>query len=492
MRRSHGRHAGVLTVLALLSGNGYAQGTVAPSAELKAVFSPANKTRLCNSDDRVRATVLLGELGKAYQINLFALPDIPMGQDRKQPPILPRDGIGLTYAGPIEERASYWIVATGKIGLDVAKKFGIGAEHARLRDLQLDLSAYAHYLSQQDSGPYRLAPGVTLGKFEDLEARARLAEMMLNPPSRPGAEPTAAILCVDDLKPEQPKPTDPKKPPSDGPNGLVFAVRGTIDELAVPRNGRSDAFKKTTDAKVAYTMNGAKGEESVAANVVVGAGWTFGNHDALFGFARYTESSTETDAAGDDDDAKDVRAVSAGFLYRHPFLRGRLAAHTGVTAYKTWDRAQDSQLVRVRAFAEDIAIEVPGGPILCGSQSGIGALYFSCRMSVFAEKGRVVEAGRSLDFADTTDDDYAGAGGEIGLSFWLSGVKPLSKLMLTAQYKKMWVLDGDLDNPDRFMVELSYKLPNSDVSFGLSRTYGENFDTFQKEEVNLWSVGFKF
>ena len=252
-------------------------------------------------------------------------------------------------------------------------------------------------------------------------------------------------------------------------------------------------FKKAADAKIAYTMNGVKKEEAIAADIItLGVGWVLDNYDALMGFARYSESSTETKAAGDQDDAKDVRALSAGLMYRHSISIGNLSAQSGITTYKTWDRAQDSQLIRVRAFAEDVSLVYADGPIICGRQSHWGGLYYSCRTSFFAEAGRVLDAGRSTDFADPKDDDYIGAGAEIGLSFWLPGVKPASQLMLTAQYKKMWVLDGDLENPSRFTIELSYKIPDSDISLGLSRSYGENFDSFQKEELNLLSVGYKY
>ena len=492
MRFLRPRKAGPFLLLGFISCNCYAQAPAAPGDRLKAIFTPANKARLCNSDNRVRSTVLLGELGKVYQINLFALPNAPSNRVSRGVPPPVKTEFTPSFTDPVEERTAYWITASTDISADRAKDYGLGAEHKLLTDIAAELPIYAHHLAREPGGKYRLAPEAKLGDQYNIEDRANIIKLMLTPATRPGAEPTAAIICIDDAKPEQPKPGngDVEKPKKR--STFEFAVRGSIDELAVPRNGRSAAFKKTSEAKVAYTMNGAKGDESVAANVVVGAGWTFADGDALLGFARYNESSTETVVVGDEDDAKDIRARSAGLLYRHQLVLGKLIAHSGITVYKTWDSAQDSQIVRARAFAEDITVVVPGGPIFCGRQSEVGSLYYSCRMNLFAEKGRVLDAGRSADFADPTDDDYAGAGGEIALSIWLADVKPLSQLMFTAQYKKMWVVSGDLENPDRFTVELAYKLPDSDISFGLSRSYGQNFDTFQKEEVNLFSVGFKF
>lgn len=476
------------------AGSVHSQEGHVPGDRLTAVFSPANKAKLCNSDNRVRSMVLIGELGKVYQINLFALPDVPSDlDDERLPKGLSLSGEKLySYSDPVEERAVYWITSSNKISRDVAKQAGIGDEHELLDDIKSELIAYSFWLSQQDMGLYRLAPGTQLGHRTSMRNRDRLVSTMLDPPAHPGAEPTAAIVCSIDAPVGGAQTGVGATSASKADTGLAVAVRGSIDDLAIPRNGRSDAFKKTADAKVAYTDNGTRNEEAVATDVVFGVGWTVSTDDAILGFIRYNESSTETDLAGDDDDSKDIRAVSAGLLYRRPLQLGRLYAMSGVTAYETWDRAQESKLLRIRAFLGDIVGLFGKNTIVCGRDSRFGGMYYSCRVSAFAEKGRVLETGRSTDFADIADDDYAGLGTDISLSAWLPGIKPVSKLMLTAQYKKMWVFDGSLEDPDRFMVELSYKVPNSDVSVSLSRSYGNNFDTFQREEVNLLSIGFKY
>lgn len=480
---------GLATVLVLASFSVSAQDGATIADLLKGVFSAGNRPRLCNVDNRVRASVLLGELGKAYQINLFALPDAPKQHDDHGKPIAPPAGTATspTYTEPVAQRAAYWIATAGKIAPgEEAARFGIKAEHKPLTDLNLALVGFAHDL-KREKGLYRLPAQVDFGGENNLADRARVVALMVDPPAAEGVEPTAAILCSTDPADSPPREYE-KKPTS----RWVVAVRGTIDDLATPREGRNDAFKKASEAKGSYTMNGVKEDESVSANVAVGLGWAISPQDALLGFARYTESSTETKTVGDDDDSKDIRAFSAGLMYAHALEAGPLYAQTGITAYKTWDRAQDSRLIRIRAFADDISLVFGGGPIICGRESSWGALQYSCKAGLFAEKGRVLVAGRSVDFADTRDDNYAGLGADVTLSFWLSTKEPLSNLMLTTQYRWMWVFDGDLSNPDRFMVELSYKFPDTDVSLGLSRTYGENFDTFQKEEVNLLSIGFKY
>lgn len=479
---------GVAVVWLLASFSVSAQGRATIAEPLKDVFTEENRPRLCNADNRVRASVLLGELGTAYQINLFALPDAPKQHDDLGKPIAPPAGKATspTYTEPVAQRAAYWIVVAGKIASGKeAARFGIKAEHEPLTKLNNALVGFAHHL-EREQGIYRLPAHVDFGRENNLADRARVVALMVDPPAADGAEPVAAILCSTDSADGSSREFEEKVA-----SGLVFAVRGTIDDLATPRESGED-FKKASEAKASYTMNGVKGEESVSANVAVGAGWVISEQDAVLGFARYTESSTETQTVGDDDDSKDIRAYSAGLMYAHALQVGVLNVQTGITAYKTWDQAQDSRLIRTRAFADDISLVFGSGSIICGRASTWGTLQYSCKAGLFAEKGRVLAAGRSMDFADTRDDNYAGLGTDLALSFWINTEEPLSNWVLTTQYRRMWVLDGDLNDPDRFLVELSYKFPNTDVSLGLSRTYGENFDTFQKEEVNLLSIGFKF
>lgn len=466
----------------------------APTKAILSVFSDENRSKLCNSDNRVRSTALLGELAKVYQVNLFALPDVPKNLNPDRTPKDPVAGeVAVnSYGLPIERRAAYWIWTSNKLGADKAKALGVGAENGQMKLLKFDLVNYVFWLAAAKDGTYRLAPSTVVGDYADLEDRDLVVESMLDPARRPDAEPIVGIACVATAPKDASKPVQQGKQAASEQMTFTWALRGSIDELAVPREERSDAFKKTTDAKLAYTVNGVKQEESVVANVTLGLGVELDERDAILGFARYSQSSTETRVAGDEDDSKDIHAVSAGVLVRRSLRADPVFAQLGVTAYQTWDHGQDSELIRIRAFAEDIALRTPAGNIVCGGESSVGPFYLSCKAGAFAEKGRVLERGRSLDFADTADDDYAGLGADLSLSTWFTDLKPLSRLLLTAQYKKMWILDGDLRNPDRFLIELAYKFPNSDVSLALSRTYGENFDTFQKEEVNLLSVGFKY
>jgi hypothetical protein len=236
-----------------------------------------------------------------------------------------------------------------------------------------------------------------------------------------------------------------------------------------------------------------KGEENVAIEAVIGLGHSWTRTDSIFGFLHYVQSASETDVVGDDDDAKDIRALSPGLLYRRSLgaPASPIYGTLGLTAYPTFDFAQDSEILRGRLFLSDIAFNAPSGPI-CNITQRAGPFYWNCRVSVFAEYAYVLDAGRSTDLATLDDDQYFGLGSEAGLTLSLFRVPALAPLQLSVDYRYMGIVSGTLDDPHRLTVSLSYKIPASNISISLSHIRGDNFETFQPERLTKFAIGFRY
>jgi hypothetical protein len=56
----------------------------------------------------------------------------------------------------------------------------------------------------------------------------------------------------------------------------------------------------------------------------------------------------------------------------------------------------------------------------------------------------------------------------------------------------MRILSGDLENPGRLSMDLTYAIPDSNFSIGLSQTRGENFETFEEEDLTKVVFAFKY
>jgi len=329
---------------------------------------------------------------------------------------------------------------------------------------------------------------------EKVAMRAELLKAFFAPVLSPGGTP-GLLRCA---SPRTEVASDHKKAAGEG-SPMVIAVRGKIDDLAVPRYDPGGprkpgaAFKSASAASIALTDNHEKGEKSVAIDATVGIGRQLGRSDALFAFVRYSQNSSETRKAGDDDDSKDVRALSPGVLYRHNLEVGKLLYATlGVTAYPTFDFAQHARTGRVRVFLDDIVLSRIGNGPLCGRADRIGGLEISCRAGIFAEGAHVWRAGTSTDLATLEDDEYLGVGGNLKLGVSLPESPALKSFSLTAEYRYMAILSGQLNDPHRLSLALNYKLVDANLTFGIGYDVGSNFDTFQHEDVTKITVGYKY
>jgi hypothetical protein len=440
--------------------------------------------RLCQADGRVGLRQLIGELGMNAGLNVLALPPAP---PLASGPIAPTP----------ESTMASWIIATDSISPDEALTLKLRADELeKLSAIRYDLVEYLRILaSAPGETVYVLAPGSTLGA-EPENRRADVLESLFAPLLGGNRIARVGLDCTP-LAVKAPEPADPTSPPGTP----RFAVRGKIDDLAVPRfkigsnTDVTDAFGKASEAKVSYTDNDIKQSEAIAAELAVGYGWQLTQYDALIGFVHYVESTTETGAVGDDDDSKDLRALSPGVLYRVSVggPESWLYGSAGATVYPTYDLAQDARLVRARLFLNDIAIRRDGPPV-CGAEALLAdRVLFDCRLGVFAEFGHILEAGTSTDLAIPEDDDYTGIGATFGVSFSPAQPAWLAPFSFTANYRYLHVLDGVLDeDPERFSIELAYRIPKSNLSLGLSCARGENSETFQYEDLVNLSIGYKY
>jgi hypothetical protein len=451
-----------------------------PTKEFTDTFAAANRSQLCEGDN-VRLDALLGELAKNFSINLFALP----------PP-------DAAPGAPVTTRAVFWILATARTSPDEAAASGLTPKQFQaLNAIRVELADALLWLqSNPDGQAVRIAPGTSLVAPGDRASSDAFVAGLFAPLTGARSADPVRLTCA-------PASTEPAvqtaTTASDGdtPAKAVLAIRGKIDDLAVPRfdpgaTTLSKAFEKASQASLAFTDNNEKGETTVAIEAVAGIGVQLTRRDSAFLFGHYVQSTTETDDPADDDDAKDIKAVSFGLLARRSiYARNLFAGSLGVTVYPTFDLAQDARTARARLFLSDIAIDTGGQP-LCDFENDIGPLRFNCRLGVFAEVARVYDAGRSIDLATLDDDNYLGGGGELGLSLWLPSLDKLAPLVLSSEYRYMAILDGRLDDPHRWTIALSYTVPKSNLSISLSHVEGANFETFQYENLNKLSIGFKY
>lgn len=466
-----------------VAGPAFARGP-APTDEIKAVFAKGNVATLCGADDALRTGPLIGELASAYKLNVFALLALP------------------ATAGPapdsVEGRTAGWIVYRQRPAFERGAL--TDAQSDALEAIGTDLTDYVLWLQRNPRQPFVRGAGAvppidTAPPTARADMRADLLAQLFAPQLSSGRGAGGTIACA---KPAQVANGGASPGGGGSPgSGIVIAVRGKIDDLAVPRNEPGSgkpgaAFRGASAASIAYTDDHEKGTTSVAIDATVGVGTQVGRSDALFAFLRYAQTTTSTGKPGEDK-SKNVRALSPGILYRHATsIPGLLYGTLGLTAYPTFDFAQDARTGRVRAFLDNISISgVTKGP-LCGRADRVGALEISCRAGIFAEGAHVWRAGRSVDLATLEDDEYLGIGGNLRLGLSLPEVTALKPFSLTGEYRYMAIISGPLDDPHRLSVALNYKLADANVTFGFGYDVGSNFDTFQRERITKVTLGYKY
>ena len=303
----------------------------------------------------------------------------------------------------------------------------------------------------------------------------------------------------------QPKPTTPTatKPDSNGDKEKkpIWVVRNQIDDVAVKKDiDGGSHFKKLKTASIAFTDNKETKTQTISIDTVVGVGTPTSTKDHLYGFLAYEHEDTDTDDPDDDDSSKDVNLLKPGVMWARslaggPNDRDTLFGSFGLVAYPAYDFAQDSEAFHLRAFINDITFNIPGGTAgVCGREVPLfnANISWNCRLNTFIEVVHVMEAGTNTDFATLEDDQYVGLGAEVGTQIGFGSVDALKPIVLKASYKYMSILEGDLDDPDRFTASIIYKIPKSNFEVGLTYEEGQNFDTFVDEEALKFTSGWKY
>lgn len=491
--------ASLALLFALGGGRAAAQDMVIlPDQKLRTIFTDdaATRTRLCDPRTRtVRPIVVLGELARDYSVNVLALPPI--------------DRLGArAIRDTVEARLAAWLIAIGP--MDAAASGLESRQHSGLTDMRWALAGYLRWASAaagprpypahasaESLEPPALGPTPTSPR----EAAARdLLLAFLAPVLGIEADRNIVLSCTpraEQVANEVSVTPPASRPPAGAGVTQRLVVRGQIDDLAA-RAG-TDAFKKASSATLAFTDNNEAGTTSLAINGVIGLGAHVGANNMLYGFVQYTLNDQETDAVGDNDDAKDVHNISPGIFYRHPLSLGRSVYGTlGLTGFATFDLRNHAQLIRARLLYSNLAFALPvGSGFLCGQERRLAFLYADCRVGLFLEAAEVLDAGTNADLLANADDEYIGAGAEVGVTFSPTGPAPLRPLTLAVSYRMMAILSGALDNPERLEISLTYTSPaaianRQAYSFGITRTVGENFETFQHEDLWKLTLGFKF
>lgn len=474
--------AGTAALLAVTSAKASTPG---PTDQIKAVFAKTNTGSLCVGTT-LQTGALIGEIATAYKLNVFTLPSIP-------------EDAGIAAPDTVEGRTAAWLVYRKRSDFkDTVLKAG---QADLLDEIGTDLTDYTVWLGANGKQPFSLAQAASIPAIYDAPAERRsgmraellkrlLAQFLTGADPRPVlqcANPAASTGGSSDAGPG-------KDSGGDGKSKITLAVRGKIEDLAIPSKGSgSDKFKGASSASFAFTDNHQKGETSVAIDGTIAAGYQNGRIESLLAFVRYTQNSTETSKAGDDDDSKDVRALSPGIVYARAASIGKAIYGTaGLTAYPTFDFAQHARTGRVRLFLDDITLRGLTKAPLCGGSDRIGGLELSCLAGVFVEGAHVWRAGNSTDLASIEDDQYLGLGTSLRLGLSLPIITVLKPFLLTGEYRYMSVISGSLADPHRLSLALNYKLAEQNLTFGIGYDTGSNFDTFQRERLTKVNFGFKY
>lgn len=465
-----------------------------PSVDVKLVFADGKRETICGTrkDEATlpaQLPALLGELGAAYKLNLFALPPVPKSA-------------GMGAPSSVEGKAAAWIAAWPL----VRDRSSVGLRQDQqdaLTDISGDLSDYLVWLAANPSGQsYRLPTDTTLPPLTSVPAdqilarRAALLKAFLAPLLTSDATSAPALSCVwaPSVAAKPAKPDDEAY--GEGGGQIEIAVRGKIDDLATPRDTGSTAFKAASGATAAFTDDYVKGQTTVAIDATFGVGITPTRADSILAFVHYSQSTTETWRAGNDDDSKDIRALSPGIFYRHgtslDLGPAKIYGVLGVVAYPTFDFAQHARTGRIRLMLDDLDLSRPGHGPLCGRTAEWSGIGITCRAQVFIEGAHVWRAGTSTDLKTLDDDQYLGLGGDVTLGLALPEVDALKPFSLTAEYRYMAIVSGALADPHRLSLGLAYKLPDANLSFGVAYDVGANFDTFQRERITKVTVGYKY
>lgn len=453
--------------------------TPAPTTEIKAAFSKASSAALCDGGTLMPGA-MIGELASAYKLNVFTLPALPAAA-------------GLSVPDTVEGRTAGWLVYRQRDAFD-GKSLRPG-QSDMLEQIGTDITDYVIWLGRNAKEPFAQVPGAEIPAIYASQAneraglRADLLQRLLGKFVADGsARPVLQCATVQVANGDGPAGGSD----GGGESRTAFVVRGKIEDLAIPQKGPGDKFKGASSASIAFTDNHEKGETSLVMDGTVAAGYQNGRIQSLLGFLRYTQNTTETATAGDDDD-KDIRALSPGVVYtRRLGIEQTLYGTLGLTAFPTFDFAQKARTGRLRLFLDDIAISGIGSAPLCDRSDRIGGLEYSCRLGIFAEGAHVWRAGTSKDLATLEDDQYLGFGGSLRLGLSLPESEAFEPFSLIGEYRYLAIVSGPLDNPHRLSLALNYKLQASNLTFGIGYDEGSNFDTFQRERLTKVTVGFKY
>jgi hypothetical protein len=445
----------------------------APGSKILAIFSENSRPRICDGLGRVPPEAVLGELASQYAVNLFVLPpNTELG--------------GRAIPAAVSARAAAWIIESADVR---APDLGHAAsQYDQLRRIRAALASYLRWASvAHGDHDYQLsAPLNATLQVQSEESTNALLTAFFEPLFSDQTGQVVSLTCRQRIA-GQGGGNNGRGQGGGGPD-LDLAIRGQIDDLIVPP--ASDEFKKASSATLSFTDNNQQGTTTFAVNGVVGLGANLGRDNAFFGFVHYVRNDQETDDETDEDDAKDVHAISPGIFFRRPRMEGIFAANVGITAYATFDLQNDAELVRARLVASDMSIALPRG-VLCGQERNFWIFYADCRLGVFLEAAEVLDPGRNSDLLQASDDEYLGSGADLSL---ILSPAFLPSLTLRANYRYMGVISGELEDPERLELLANFAVQNTRpvVSIGASYVVGENFETFQHEDLWKLTFGLRF
>lgn len=473
--------------------------------QINKIFAIENKKNLC-SNGRVDERKLLYELVEKYGLKPAELASNI-------------DKLSLPNGKPIPANAPYEVFMAAWLAQDPVSGLSGGTAEA-VKLAQLDLHSVA-------SDP--LLQSVTLKGFKVvmepvLRGTARVnflndpwavnAAVFSNIFGSLGGKQKITFECLPEVSSTDPASSEESSgiPPTAGRGPTsVWSVRAKIDDISLDRSNPLNAagFKKFSPATVSYTDDREGEKKTTTADIAIGYGYSANARDFFHVFLGYKNSDSDTNDPNDDDTSKDVNALSPGIMWSRILQLGSgthgtqssgssgIYATVGLLPYATFDSAQDSESIRMRAFANDVVFNLPGGTAaLCGRELPLlgDFLLAECRLSLFGEVGEVLQAGTNKDYQVLEDDNYVGIGGEAGaiFSFGSKAPKTLRPVLFRVTYRYMGVVSGDLSDPGLLKATAAYKIPKSNFEIGLSLERGQNFETFLDVDTVKLSAGWKY
>ena len=261
-----------------------------------------------------------------------------------------------------------------------------------------------------------------------------------------------------------------------------FRLTGDIDSLSLPRGGPKK-LRAITQAEVSYTANRIDDNETFHVSAYAGYDFARTPRRQFIPFVGFEREQTRQ--SGPDDDG--TSRISAGFLYGAQF---KSSDTISVAPLYVVDRIHESRIASLRAaWTPGFLYHFDALPM--GNPRPMGPVLARMDLQLRAQVGRVIDAGDSMELADT--DDYFRLGPAFRLQLWPTAEHGLlSRLSADAAYRRFFRMSGPED-VEWWGAGINYSIePTDHVTIRYSYEQGEDEETLEKSRQWKLVFGVRF